>query len=437
MDLVVVEAVDHGAAGFFQLLGPVDVVLFVEAGPQLHQGHHFLAVFGGVHQGLDDLGFPRQAVEGHLDGDDVGVPRGLFQHQDERPDGLVRVVQQHVVLLHFLGQAVVQGRHHGPGRRIEQLGVAVLFDPAVQLVEKAQVQRALLLKDAAVAQFQPGAQHLDDLGRGAGRDLQPDGRQLAAALEQLGHDLAVVDVVVHHALFDVDVGVAGHPEQAFFHDALLGKDHADVVIDQLLGEGEQGLPVPLEEAQPLHLAGDGDDAQAHLPHLFVLEQDAEVDLLVAQEREGMAVVHDLGAEDGEQLVLEVFFPKALLLLGQLVKVDLAVAVLRQGLQGLVVIFVAVHLQFRRLGHDGVQLLLRGHVGLVFRLFLLALQVGPLLQRAHPDHEKLVQVGAIDGQKLELLCQRDVLVLAQHQHTLVEVQPAELPVDKNAFFLHKP
>ena len=436
VDLVVVETVDHGAAGFLQLLGPVDVVLLVKAGPQLHQGHHLFAVFGGVHQGLDDLGFPCQAVEGHLDGDDVGVAGGLFQHQDKGPDGLVGIIQQDVVLFDLLGQAVVEGRHHGPGRRIEQLGVAVLFDTAVQLVEKAQVQGALLLKDPAVVQLQPGAEHLDDLGRGAGGDLQADGRQLAAALEQLGHDLTVVDVVVHHALFDVDVGVAGHPEQAFLHDALLGKDHADVVIDQLLGEGEQGLAVPLEEAQPLHLAGDGDDAQAHLPHLFVLEQDAEVDLLVAQEREGMAVVHDLGAEDGEQLVLEVFFPEAFLLLVDLVKVDLVVAVLVQRLQGLVVIFVAVHLQLGRLGHDGVQLLFGGHVGLVFRLFLFALEVGPLLQGAHPHHEKLVQVGAVNGQKFELLGQGDILVLAQHQDPLVEIQPAQLPVDKNAVFLHR-
>ena len=36
-------------------------------------------------------------------------------------------------------------------------------------------------------------------------------RQLAASLEQLGHDLTIIDFVVHHALFDVAVGVSGAP----------------------------------------------------------------------------------------------------------------------------------------------------------------------------------------------------------------------------------
>ncbi len=78
MHLVVIEAVDHGAARIFQLLRPVDVVLLVKAGAQLHQRHHFLAVFGGFHQGLHDLRFPRHAVQGHLDGDDIRVTGGLL-----------------------------------------------------------------------------------------------------------------------------------------------------------------------------------------------------------------------------------------------------------------------------------------------------------------------------------------------------------------------
>ena len=437
MDLVVLKAVDHGTAGFFQLLGPVDVVLLVEAGPQLHQSHHFLAVFGGIHQGLHNLGFPGQTVQGHLDGNDLRVPGGLLQHGDEGPDGLVRIVQQDVVLLDLIGEAVVEGRHHGPGRRIEQLGVAVVLNAGVQLVEEAQIQGALLLEDPPVVQLQPGAEHLGDLGGRRRGDLQPDSRQLAAALEQLGHDLTIVDVVIHHAFFDVDVGVPGDPEQALLQDSLLGKHHADIVVDHLLGEGKLGLAVPLEEAQALHLAGNGDDAQAHVPFLLVLQQDAQVDFLVAQEREGMAVIHNLRAQNREQLALEIFLPEPLVLFGDLVKIDFPVAVLGQRLQGLVIVLVAVHLQLGRLGHDGVQLLLGGHVGLVLGLFLFALEVGALLQGAHPHHKEFVQVGPVDGQELQLFRQRDVFVLAQHQDPLVKIQPAQLPVDKNAFFLHSP
>ena len=67
MDLVIVKAVEHGAARILQLLGPVDVVLLVKAGAQLDHGHDLLAVFGGGDQGVDDLGIAGHTVEGHLD----------------------------------------------------------------------------------------------------------------------------------------------------------------------------------------------------------------------------------------------------------------------------------------------------------------------------------------------------------------------------------
>ena len=437
VNLVVLKAVNHSTAGFLQLLGPVDVVLFIKAGPQLHQSHHFLAVFSGIHQSLHNLGLPGQAVQGHLDGDDLRVPGSLLQHGDEGADGLVWIVQQHIVFLDFAGQAVVEGRHHGPGRRIEQFGMAVVFNAGIQLVEEAEIQRALLLKDPAVIQLQAGAKHLGNLrGRRRG-DLEPDGCQLAAALEQLGHDLAVIDIMIHHAFFDVNVGVPGDPEQAFFQDGFLGKNHADIVIDHFFGEGKLGFTVPLQEAQALHLAGNRDDAQAHVPFLLVFQQDAQVNLFVPQEREGMAVIHNLRAQDREQLALEVFLPEPLIFFGDLVKVHLPVAVLSQGLQSLVIVLVAVHLQLSRLGHDGIELFLRGHIGFVLRLFLFAFEVGPLLQGANAHHKELVQVGPVNGQKFQLLRQRDVLVLAQHQDPLVKIQPAQFPVDKNTFFLHSP
>ena len=67
-----------------------------------------------------------------------------------------------------------------------------------------------------------------------------------------------------------------------------------------------------------------------------------------------------------------------------------------------------------LGHDGVQLFLGRHIGLVLTLvliFLTACKVGALLQRAHTHHEKFIQIGAINGKEFHLLCQRDILILA--------------------------
>ena len=125
------------------------------------------------------------AVERHLDGDDVGVLRGLFQHRNKGADGLVRVAQQHIVLFHLGGKVVVLRRQHRPGRRIEQLGVAVGLHAGGELVEETQVKRALLDEDPLVGQLETTAEQLSDL-RCGGDDLQTDGGQLAAALEQIG-----------------------------------------------------------------------------------------------------------------------------------------------------------------------------------------------------------------------------------------------------------
>ena len=253
VDFVVIKAIDDRASGLLEVLRPVDVVLFVKAGAQLHQRHDFLAVLGGFHESLYDLRLAGHAVERHLDGDDVGVLRGLFQHRNKGADGLVRVAQQHIVLFHLGGKVVVLRGQHRPGRRIEQLGMAVGLHAGGELVEETQVKRTLLDEDPLVGQLETAAEQLSDL-RCGGDDLQTDGGQLAAALEQIGHDLAVVDVMVHHALFHVDVGVAGDPEEALFLHIFLAEDEGRIMEHQLLRQGKAGLIVLPDEMHPLHLA---------------------------------------------------------------------------------------------------------------------------------------------------------------------------------------
>ena len=436
--LIILEAVDDGAAGAFQLLGPVDVVLLVKAGAQLHQRYYFLAVFGGFHQRLHDLGLPRHAVEGHLDGDDIRVLCGLFEHGDKGTDGLVRIAEQHVMLLHLGGKIIVRRRQHGACGGVKQRRVTLGLHAAGKLKEEAQVQRALLQEHPLAGQFQTAAQQPLHLRCGGGRDLQTDSGQLAAAPEQLGHDLAIINIVIHHALFYIDIRVAGDPEQAFFLNGILAEDVGRIVQHQFLGEGKLHSAVLFDKMHPLHLAGDGHDAKALLLCVLFLEQHAKVDLLVAQKRERVAVIYDLRAEDGEQFRLEVFFPEMLFFLGQVVEIHLMVAVLCQIFQRLCVEFIAFLLQLRRFGHNGGQLLGGGHVGLVFPLFLFGLallKVCALLQGAYAHHEKLVQIGAVNCQKLDPLAQRDVLVLAQRQNAAVEIQPAQFAVDKDRFVTH--
>ena len=157
------------------------------------------------------------------------------------------------MLFHLGGKVIVLRGQHRPGRRIEQLGVAVGLHAGGELVEEAQVKRTLLDEDPLVGQLEAAAEQLSDLWCG-GDDLQTDGGQLAAALEQIGHDLAVVDVMVHHALFHVDVGVAGDPEEALFLHIFLAEDEGRIMEHQLLGQGKAGLIVLPDEMHPLHLA---------------------------------------------------------------------------------------------------------------------------------------------------------------------------------------
>ena len=52
----------------------------------------------------------------------------------------------------------------------------------------------------------------------------------------------------------------------------------------------------------------------------------------------------------------------------------------------------------------------------------------VVQPRHAHHVVLVEVGRVDRAELDALQQRSRLVLAELQHTLVEVQPRELAVD---------
>ena len=61
-----------------------------------------------------------------------------------------------------------------------------------------------------------------------------------------------------------------------------------------------------------------------------MKEDAKIDLLIAQERERVALVHPLRAQDGQDFRGEICFPVVLLLLVQVVKIDLDVLVLFQG-----------------------------------------------------------------------------------------------------------
>lgn len=93
------DAVDDVGAGGFEGLGPLDVAFFIEAGFEFDEDGDLLAGFGGAGECGDEGGIATGAVEGHFEGDDLGVFGG---GEDEAFDGgveaFIGVVHEDVIL---------------------------------------------------------------------------------------------------------------------------------------------------------------------------------------------------------------------------------------------------------------------------------------------------------------------------------------------------
>ena len=92
------HAVDHLHPDGFQLLGPVDVGLFVKAGLEFHHGRHFLAPAHRLAQQIQHHRVAACAVDGLLDGQHIGVPHGLAQKGQHAVKAFEGLVDHHILL---------------------------------------------------------------------------------------------------------------------------------------------------------------------------------------------------------------------------------------------------------------------------------------------------------------------------------------------------
>ena len=74
---------------------------------------------GGGNEGVEDGGVPAGPVEGHLDGEDLGVGGSLFKKRDNGLKAFVRVMQEDVVLADRI-EAAPEGLQRGWERRGEE-----------------------------------------------------------------------------------------------------------------------------------------------------------------------------------------------------------------------------------------------------------------------------------------------------------------------------
>ena len=64
------------------------------------------------------------------------------------------------------------------------------------------------------------------------------------------------------------------------------------------------------------------------------------------------------------------------------------------------------------------------------------RVDLIVEPGHPHHVELVEIGRIDRAELDALEQRDLGILRELKHPLVEVEPGELPVDVQSGVLER-
>ena len=151
MGLVAHEPVDDMDPGLLELLRPLDVVRLVETRLELDEGRHLLVVARSLDQRPHDRGVSARPVERLLDRDDLRVPGRLLDEVDDRGEGVVRVVEQHVLLAHHVEYpgGLPQGGdiHRRERRELEVRPVHVR-----QALQPKQVDRAVELVHVFVRQ---------------------------------------------------------------------------------------------------------------------------------------------------------------------------------------------------------------------------------------------------------------------------------------------
>ena len=237
--------------------------------------------------------------------------------------------------------------------------------------------------------------------------------------------------MIHHALIHGDIRISGHTEQALLLNGAGCKNGGGVMSHQLFDESETGRLAVLDKENAFKTAADRNDAEAD-PIPFVVQLCDIVDLFIAQERERMAGVHDLRAQQRQKFPLEIGFPEMLLLFAQVIEIHFFVSGIRQQADKMLKILVTLGLQFRHPGRDSCNLFGGGHVG--DDIGLVVFQQRLVIQGPYANHEKLIHVTAENSSKLEPFTQRQIFFFGQCQHAAVKVQPTQFAIDKNAFRL---
>ena len=110
------DAVDHLGTNRFELLGPVDVGLFVKTGFELHHRGDFFAPAHRLAQQIHHGGVAASAVNGLFDGQYVRVHHRFAQKGEHTVEAFKRLVDQHITFFQPVEhRAVLRQLHREAG----------------------------------------------------------------------------------------------------------------------------------------------------------------------------------------------------------------------------------------------------------------------------------------------------------------------------------
>lgn len=85
-------------ARLFHFPSPSDIVGLIEAGFEFDQNRDLFFIAGGGDEGVEEGGVAAGAVESHLNGENLGIGRGLFEERDDGLKTFVGMMEEDVVL---------------------------------------------------------------------------------------------------------------------------------------------------------------------------------------------------------------------------------------------------------------------------------------------------------------------------------------------------
>ncbi len=236
-------AVDDVHAGLLQRLRPVDVHALVEARLQLDQRDRLLAALGGVDQRRHQRRVVARAVDGLLDREHVRVGHCLLDEAlDRGGERVVGMVHEHIAFAHrpeHIGPLALVAQQPWVGmshkRLLAQLGVARQFD---DLPQRAHVEQPVDRVDLVLLYSQQSRQLLAQALRAVGADLDAHDLAEAPAAQLVLDRLQQVGGVVG----DLQVGVAGDPEDVVVGDLHAGEQRVEMAGDHVLQRQQRDRP---------------------------------------------------------------------------------------------------------------------------------------------------------------------------------------------------